>query len=152
MTGTAAGPAWPGPVSLPPMINPELTLYLAVTGYGDDPAMVTTLLGIEPTEVWVRGQPFSASFPDARRTRSQWMLASGLERDARFRDHCAALLALLEPRAERLRLLRERCSVGIAVGRYFHTGDPDFFLDEQTVARFRVLGLEPAFDQLPERD
>jgi len=82
------------------MINPDLAIYLVVSGYGDDPETVTRVLGLPPTEVWVRGQPFSGAFPDARRNRSQWMLASGLPFDAAYGEHGAALLALLEPRAD----------------------------------------------------
>ncbi|MFZ5699476.1 MAG: DUF4279 domain-containing protein [Pseudomonadota bacterium] len=131
------------------MINPDLAIYLVVSGYGDDPETVTRVLGLPPTEVWVRGQPFSDTFPDARRHRSQWMLASGLPFDAAYGEHGAALLALLEPRADALRTLAQRHSIGLAVGRYFHTSDPLFFLDETLVSRFRALGLEPYFDQLP---
>ncbi len=131
------------------MINPDLAIYLVVSGYGDDPGTVTGVLGLPPTEVWVRGQPFSDTFPDARRHRSQWMLASGLPFDAAYGEHGAALLALLEPRAAALHALAQRHAIGLAVGRYFHTSDPLFFLDETLVTRFRALGLEPYFDQLP---
>lgn len=131
------------------MINPDLAIYLVVSGYGDDPETVTRVLGLPPTEVWVRGQPFSGAFPDARRNRSQWMLASGLPFDAAYGEHGAALLALLEPRADALQALAQRHVIGLAVGRYFHTSDPLFFLDEALVVRFRALGLEPYFDQLP---
>lgn len=132
------------------MINHDLALYLVVTDYGDDPQMVSRALGLAPTEAWVRGEAYSEAFPDARRVRSQWMLASGLPFDAPFRDHCAALLAQLEPQAPQLRRLLGRCRVGIACGRYFHTSEPGFFIDEALIARFRALGLEPRFDQLPE--
>lgn len=133
------------------MINPDLAIYLVVTGYGDDPAVVTDALGLPPTDAWVRGAPFSEAFPDALRSRSQWMLASGLPFDAAWRDHCTQLLALLEPRAAALGELAGQYTVGLAVGRYFHTSDPAFFLDDGIVERFRVLGLEPHFDQIPER-
>lgn len=131
------------------MINHELTLYLIVTGYGDDPEMITRALGMPPTAAWVRGESYSDAFPDARRTRSQWMLGSGLPVDAAFRAHCEALLALLEPRRDRLKLLTSRCTVGIVSGRYYHTGEPDFFVDDALIARFRALGLDIRFDQLP---
>ena len=133
------------------MINPDLAIYLVVTGYGDDPAVVTDLLGLPPTDAWVRGAPFSEAFPDALRSRSQWMLASGLPFDAAYRDHCLQLLALLEPRAAALRALAGQFTVGLAVGHYFHTSDPAFFLDDAVVARFRALGLEVHFDQIPEK-
>lgn len=133
------------------MINPDLAIYLVVTGYGDDPDVVSTALGLPPTEAWVRGQAFSEAFPEARRTHSQWMLASGLPFEAAFREHGAALLDLLEPRSAALRDLAQRHVVGLAVGRYFHTSDATFFLDDAIIARFRALGLEPHFDQVPEQ-
>jgi adenylylsulfate kinase len=133
------------------MINPELPLYLVVSGYGDDATPITERMGIEPTEIWVRGAPFSELFPDARRRQSQWMLGSGLGFDASFTDHGERLLALLEPRRDALRALAVHYTVAIAVGRYYHTGDALFFFAESLVERFRALGLEPGFDQLPER-
>lgn len=131
------------------MINHDLALYLVVTGYGDDPRMVTRALGVEPTAAWVRGESYSEVFPEARRVRSQWMLGSGLPPDASFRHHCEALLRQLEPRAELLRRLADRCTVGIVSGIYYHTGDPAFFIDEALIARFRALGIDARFDQLP---
>lgn len=132
------------------MINHDLALYLVVTGYGDDPEMISRALGIPPTVAWVRGEPYSEAFPDARRTRSQWMLASGLPREAPFREHCEALLCRLEPVRDRLHLLTSRCTVGIVSGTYFHTGEPDFFVDDTFIMRFRTLGLDIRFDQLPD--
>lgn len=132
------------------MINHDLALYLVVTGYGDDPQMITRALGIPPTVAWVRGDAYSEAFPDARRTRSQWMLASGLPREAPFREHCEALLAHLEPLGDRLNRLTTRCTVGVVSGGYFHTGNPDFFIDEGYIRRFRALGLDIRFDQLPD--
>lgn len=132
------------------MINPDLAIYLVITGYGDDPAPVSGALGLEPTEHWVRGQPFSELFPEARRTRSQWMLASGLPFDASFAAHCERLLELLEPRREALLNLANQHTVSIAVGRYYHTDDALFFLAESVIGRFRALGLDPRFDQIPE--
>lgn len=130
------------------MINPELAIYLVVSGYGDDPAVVSDHLGLPPTEAWTRGEPFSEAFPEATRARSQWMLASGLPFDAALGDHCRGLLDLLEPRADALRELARRHVVGVAVGRYYHTSDPAFFVDEDIIRRFRALGLEARFDQL----
>lgn len=133
---------------LPLMINADLVIYLLITGYGDDAAVVEQALGLHATEVWTRGQPFSADFPDARRLRSQWMLASGLAADAPFRDHCAALLALLEPRAAALHDAAGRWHVALVVGRFFHHGDPELYLDPDAVQRFAALGLDTSFDQL----
>ncbi|MFZ5724513.1 MAG: DUF4279 domain-containing protein [Pseudomonadota bacterium] len=130
------------------MINPDLAIYLAITGYGDDPAPVNAALDLAPSVVWVRDEPFSTEFPDARRLRSQWMLASGLPADALFRDHCAALLALLEPRADRLRMAARQWHVSLVVGRFYHHGDPALYLEPETVQRFAALGLDASFDQL----
>ncbi len=131
------------------MINHNLAIYLMVTGYGDDPDTITHVLDLAPTEVWVCGQTFSGDFPEARRTRSQWMLASGLPFDAAFRDHCAQLLGLLEARADRLHALATQYPVSLAVGLYYHTSDPAFFIEEDIIERLRALGLDPHFDQIP---
>lgn len=133
---------------LPAMINPDFVIYLVVTGYGDDPTPVTRALGLDPSAAWVRDEPFSAAFPEARRLRSQWMLASGLPADALFRDHCRALLGQLEPRADQLRDVAGRWHVSLVVGQFYHHGDPALYLDEETVQRFAALGLDASFDQI----
>lgn len=130
------------------MINPDLAIYLLVTGYGDDAAVVDACLGLAPTAVWVRGEAFSADFPEARRLRSQWMLASGLPPDASFREHCAALLAMLEPRAAALQDAAAHWHVSLVVGRFFHHGDPALYLDSDILQRFTALGLDAGFDQM----
>lgn len=130
------------------MINPDFVIYLVVTGYGDDPALVSAALDLDPSAAWVRDEPFSTAFPEARRLRSQWMLASGLPADALFREHCRALLAQLEPRAERLRDVAGRWHASLVVGQFYHHGDPALYLDEETVQRFAALGLNASFDQL----
>lgn len=130
------------------MINPDYTIYLLVTGYGDDPATVSDAVGLAPSATWVRDEPFSEAFPAARRLRSQWMLASGLPADALFRDHCQALLAQLEPRAAPLRDAATRWHVALVVGQFFHHGDPALYLDASIVQRFAALGLETSFDQV----
>lgn len=133
------------------MINPDLAIYLLVTGYGDDADSVDALLGLAPTAVWRRGEPFSSTFPEARRLRSQWMLASGLPVDAGFGDHCRALLALLEPRADAVVAAAARWHLSLVVGHFFHHGDPALYLDEDIVARFAALGLDASFDQVAYR-
>lgn len=130
------------------MINPDFTIYLLVTGYGDDPAAVSDALGLAPSAAWVRDEPFSEAFPEARRLRSQWMLASGLPADAGFGDHCAALLEQLEPRADALKDAGGRWAISLVVGQFFHHGDPALYLDDAIVQRFAALGLEASFDQV----
>ncbi len=130
------------------MINPDFAIYLLVTGYGDDPATVSDALSLAPSAAWVRDESFSDAFPEARRLRSQWMLSSGLPMDAGFGEHCAALLAQLEPRAAALKRAREHWSVSLVVGQFFHHGDPTLYLEETIVQRFTALGLDTSFDQV----
>ncbi len=134
------------------MINPDLAIYLLITGYGDDPAPVTDLLGLTPTHVWRRGDAFCEDVPEARRLRSQWMLASGLPaHEAGFGAHARALLEMLEPRAEAVQRAAQQWQVSLVVGSFFHHGDPALYLDEDVLTRLAALGLEASFDQIEHR-
>lgn len=125
----------------------EHHVFFAVLDF-DDPRQVSLITGVEPDDVWVRGETFSDTVPDARRRESRWILSSNLDRFASHRDHFERLLYKLEPIAHTLPALREHYRCGLGVSQFFYMDEPGFYLPDELIGRYRELGLEVAFEQL----
>lgn len=126
----------------------EHHVYFAVFGYEEDPLAITLIAGIEPDDVWRKGQTYSEALPEAIRTESRWFITSGLGHDASHSDHFEKLLRKLERLGEALPTLRERYRCGIGVSRYYFMDDPAFYLPDELIEGYRKLGFEVSFDQL----
>lgn len=126
----------------------EHHVYFAVFGFDDDPLQVTLVAGVEPDDVWRRGEPFSPVLPEARRRENRWLLSSGLDRDASHRDHFEKLLRKLRQLGDGLQRLRQRYRCGIGVSPYFFMDDPAFYLPGELIEGYRALGFAVTFDQL----
>ena len=73
-------------------------VYFAVFDFGDDPQVVSAIMGMEPTGAWIKGERYDSASPNARRTHSRWFLESGLDQAEALELHLDALLAKLELR------------------------------------------------------
>ena len=80
--------------------------------YGDDAAVVTSLVGLEPTFVCIPGQT-NPLFPKMTHRVHKWKLYSPLDFSAHIDDHFEALLRLLEPRAQAIRAASELWTSGL---------------------------------------
>jgi hypothetical protein len=65
-------------------------VYFGVFDFGDDPSIVSAMMGMEPTKAWVKGEHYVAAFPNARRTHSRWALDSGLDEAEPVEAHLEA--------------------------------------------------------------
>lgn len=126
----------------------EHHVYLAVFGYEEDALAVTLVAGVEPDDVWRKGERYSEAAPDAVRRENRWFLTSGLGRDASHRDHFEKLLRKLERLGDRLSALKTHYRCGIGVSRYYFMDDPAFYLPAPLIDGYRKLGFEISFDQL----
>jgi len=130
-------------------MNPtEHHVYFAVFGFDDDPLTLTLLAGIEPDDIWRKGESFTAVLPDATRRENRWILSSGLDRDASHSDHFEKLLRKLERLGPNLDALRAQYRCGIGVSQYFFMDDPAFYLGDDLLSRYQALGFDVSFDQL----
>ena len=119
----------------------ESHVSLCVFGFGDDPGVVTSVLGIAPTTAWAKGDPLPRH-PKARRTHSRWTLQSPLPLQAHVDDHIEALLSLLEPLTERIRDCAERFPTEFGCAIYYYQDfTPGIHFSEQAVQRTAALGL-----------
>lgn len=126
----------------------EHHVYFAIVGFQDDHRQVTLLAGVEPDDIWVRGEPFTDTMPEALRRENRWIVSSGLDRFAGHRDHFERLLYKLERFADRLPTLRERYRCGVGVSHFFFMEDPRFYLPAELIERYEELGLDISFEQL----
>jgi hypothetical protein len=122
-------------------------VYFGVFDFGDDPRAVSEIMGLEPTEAWVKGEHYSASSPGARRTHSRWALESGLDEGEPLEGHIRALLARLEPKQVEIRQVAERFTARIGVAQYFYEMNPGFRIESDILERLANLGLPIDFDQ-----
>jgi len=126
----------------------EIHVYLGVFEFGDDPQVVTDLLGIAPTKAWAAGtlMPGKAGERGGRWPHERWELVSPAGREASVEDQLLALLPLLEARADALAEASRRFEVGLACAAYFHEVNPGFRLDAALLRRIAALGLDFDFD------
>ncbi|MBC8106066.1 MAG: DUF4279 domain-containing protein [Anaerolineae bacterium] len=126
------------------MKPPEHHVYFAVFGFGDDPAVVTQAMGIEPTEAWVKGEPTGRR--RGIRTHSRWVLQSALALVEPIEDHFEDLLPQLECRRDAVADVRTRFEARLAVAAYWRELNPSFRLSAEIVRRVAALGLDVVFD------
>jgi hypothetical protein len=122
-------------------------VYFAVFDFGDDPHIVTEIIGIEPTGAWAQGDWYESVLPNARRTHSRWFLESGLDHAAAVGPQLDALLAKLEPRKTQIALVQARFPAYIGIAQYFAEVNPGFVLAPETLGRLAKLDLAVDFDQ-----
>lgn len=123
----------------------ETRLYFAVTDFGDDPEIITRLLGVTPTRVVIRGVPR----PDRPRPPAReelWALDSRLPGSASFETHLDGLLTELERNPGAVQEVAARYDVGFQCHSHFETCNPGFALPSELVRRVAALGLGFDFD------
>ena len=121
----------------------RIRLYFGVFRFGPDPRAVTALLGVEPTKAWAAGDLGPGGEPWRY---GRWELASPAGEAASVEDQLAALLPLLEARADAVAEAARRYAVGIQCAAYFREVNPGFHLDAGLLARVAALGLSLDFD------
>jgi hypothetical protein len=123
----------------------EIKVYFGVFEFGDDPLVVTRLVGAEPTQAWVKGEALPQR-PSGRRTHSRWSLSSPLSPAEPVEDQIAALLPLLEARADGVRAVATQFKAGIMCAMYFDQFTAGVHLPEDLIARIAALKLSLDFD------
>ena len=123
---------------------PNHHVYFAVFAFGDDPAVVTRAMGVEPTKAWVKGEPTGKG--RGVHTHSRWVLQSTLPFAEPIEAHFENLLPRLEDRLEAVADVRERFEARLAVAAYWYEVNPGFRLSASVIQRVAALGLDVDFD------
>ena len=131
----------------------ETRLYFSVSGWGDDPELVTQLIGVEPTRVAREGERRSGGSPLGRR-HELWALDSSLDGSASFEEHLGGILDQLELNPAGTRECVRRFDAVLQCASHFETYNPGFALSANLVARVAALELGFDFDLyvLPEEE
>jgi len=123
----------------------ESHVFLAVSDFGTDASVVTSLLGFAPTSAWLAGDPLP-NHPTARRTHSRWSFHSPLPLHAHADNHFEALLTLLEPHAPRIRECAASFSTQLSCAIYYRDFSPGIHLSASVLQRITALGIPLDFD------
>lgn len=129
----------------------QTRLYFSVSGWGDDPELVTQLIGVEPTRVSRKGERRSGGSPLGRQ-HELWALDSSLDGSASFEEHLGRILDQLELNPAGARECVRRFDAVLQCASQFETCNPGFALSANLVARVAALELGFDFDLyvLPE--
>ena len=120
----------------------QVTVCLYFDGYGDDPAVVTETIGIEPTRSYKNGDELPLKSGGTWNShRTSWRLYSPLPKTASAEDHDLALLDRLEPHAERVRRASELYNGAVQIGLLSKDRVFGFDLGRDEVRRLAALGL-----------
>jgi hypothetical protein len=120
------------------MNDNEQYAYFTVTG-DFDPTVVTTRVGIEPSESWRKGDLHAKNHLE--RTFSRWSLHSRLAKTEELEDHVRDVLAQLDQRAESFRMLSEEFGGCMQLVGYFNVQYPGLHFDKDLVdglSRFKL--------------
>jgi len=123
----------------------ETHVFLGIFDFGDDLDAVTAVVGLAPTRTWLRGDVVPSTRA-GRQTHSRWSLHSGLPTSAPLESQLSALLAKLEPVADRVREAATRFSAVLWVAIYTSEVNPVLTLSAEDAARVGALGLPLDFD------
>ena len=124
----------------------ESHVFLAVSDFGDDPSLVTSLLDLSPTQAWHVGDPLP-NHPTALRNHSRWTFRSPLPLSAHVDEHMEALLSLLELLAPRIRDCAARFPTELRCAIYYRQSfTPGIHLSETTLQRVAALGVPLDFE------
>jgi hypothetical protein len=126
----------------------EIHVFLGIFQFGDDPQVVTDLLGVAPTKAWAPGaaMPGKAGERGGRWPHGRWVLVSPGGRQASVEEQLLSLLPLLEERPDALAEAKRRYEVGLMCAAYYHEVNPGFHLDVELLRRVAALGLDLDFD------
>lgn len=120
-------------------------VFFGVFEFGDDLDAVTSIMGVEPSASWLRGEPVPPH-PRARRTHSRWALQSGLPPTSAFEEQLSALLDKLEPLADGVRRVASRFTALVWAAIYTDDRNPVLHVSASAAGRLARLGLGIDFD------
>lgn len=121
----------------------EQYAYFTITG-DFDPAEIPALVGVTPTECWLRGDVS----PTTHRERkfSRWSLRSRLERTCKLEDHISDVILQLCPRKAQFREISLKYGGLMQLVAYFKTDYPGWHWVRETVESLAEYALSVDFD------
>lgn len=120
-------------------------LSFVVTGFGDDPSIVTDLLKLEPTRVWRRGEPIPGrrSPPVAQEV---WAVESLISTEESVAAHFDWLLSELERCLVGAREVASRFEAHFSLYHHCSSFNTSFELPATLIRRAAAIGVGIEFD------
>lgn len=120
--------------------------YFWIDGFECDPQEISDLLGLEASEVYLKGDLISDK-SDRRRTHSSWKYLSSLPREEPFQDsHLENLVKVLISKKEAINKLHQKYEAGINCVGYYTNVNPGFHLSAELIKACSELSLSIDFD------
>ena len=119
----------------------ESFVSLAITDFGDDPSVVTELVGMAPTKCWSKGDPWNEG---AVRYGSAWVLETPAPHSASTERRLEELLTMLEKQENGFIEAGRRFHSQVSIAAYFTESTPEMYLHRSLVAR--IARLECSID------
>jgi hypothetical protein len=117
--------------------------YFTVTG-DFDPADITAVMGVEPTEAWEKGDLNERTRYE--RKFSRWSLFSRLPRSASMESHVLDVVEQLKPLSNAVLQLTSQFEAGIPVVGFFHEDYPGMHFEPKLLSDVGALSLSLDFD------
>lgn len=121
----------------PPLTNREYA-YLRITSDEGDHSVVTSQLGIEPTNAWNAGD----MNPGGKRKRKimSWQYESGLDDRHDIEEHIVELFKVFEPLSQQLQQLSAEFDICIQCVGYFPPSGHGIHIDRDFVVKAAKIG------------
>lgn len=121
-------------------------VYFGVFEFGDDPSVVTKIMGVEPSRSWVKGEPIPDELNGVR-SHERWELRSPTDPSLPMEEQLVDLLTLLEDYQSQVREVSEEYEAGICCYAYYQEEfNPQLHLSDETIRRLADLALSIDFD------
>lgn len=122
------------------MSKPRVKVFLYLTDFDCEPEDVTSALGIQPSQVWSRGDKFGPRMQLERKD-TAWILRSPLDEPWNIQSHFRWLLDRLPDRLDCLSSVTDCWYAQMSVVAYMPGNNtPALSFDPPMVARFAQLG------------
>lgn len=120
-------------------MQPESHVSILITDENSSPEEITRLTGLQPTNIWYKGQAIPKT--GLLKKANGWQLKSTLPLQSPLADHVNYLLTMVEPFSNQLRIFTGKYFSLLACAIYFDEHAPEVYLDPQVIAKLADLNL-----------
>lgn len=127
-------------------LAPELKTYFCISGWDFDPAMVTSAIGLEPSEVWKQKHAHLLHRKDIPNT--CWSLGRGEQQNYSVSEAVDEVLDLIWPKRAEIKkfVMNDSFDVGIDCSVTIWEDRPVYDLSAKVIKRLADLGCEFGLD------
>lgn len=121
----------------------ETYAWLGISDFGNDPSLVTKVIGLDPSESYVKGDPWRG---EVKRFSSAWILKSPADKTESLEEILGQLFEILRTQEAGVIEAGQRFSAEIGVAAYFRQGLPIMNLSSVLVKQIADYGCSLDID------